>query len=388
MATTAQVNKFIKQLATLAQAERKKRSKWVLPSVCIAQSALETGWGTAEIMVKANAYFGIKATSSWKGKVYNARTKECYDGVTLTDVTACFRAYDSLEDSVADYYDLICNNPRYAGAVNVADAEKAITAIKNGGYATAPNYVDSVMSIITQYNLTQYDVVSTTKPTTKPTTSLKFKVGDTVMFKGTKHYATANNTNANKCKGGKATVTVTSEGSKHPYHLVKVSGGGATVYGWVDEADVVEVTTTATTKPVATKPTTTTPTKAPVKATEFNVGDIVMFTGSLHYSSSYPSGVASGCRAGLAKVTAKSTGKPHPYHLVAIAGKGSTVYGWVNANDVSAVTANSNKTYTVKGGDTLSSIAEKYNTTVNKLVSLNGIKNPNLIHVGQIIKLP
>ena len=44
-------------------------------------------------------------------------------------------------------------------------------------------------------------------------------------------------------------------------------------------------------------------------------------------------------------------------------------------------------TYTVKAGDTLSGIASKYNTTVEKLVTLNGISNPNLISVGQVLKL-
>ena len=44
--------------------------------------------------------------------------------------------------------------------------------------------------------------------------------------------------------------------------------------------------------------------------------------------------------------------------------------------------------YVVKRGDTLSEIAQEYNTTVNQLVSLNNIKNPNLIYVGQILKIP
>lgn len=43
--------------------------------------------------------------------------------------------------------------------------------------------------------------------------------------------------------------------------------------------------------------------------------------------------------------------------------------------------------YTVKKGDTLSAIAKRYNTTVDALVKLNGIKNKNLINVGQVIKL-
>ena len=44
--------------------------------------------------------------------------------------------------------------------------------------------------------------------------------------------------------------------------------------------------------------------------------------------------------------------------------------------------------YTVKKGDTLSAIAKKYNTTVSELVKLNGIKNPDIIKVGQKITLP
>lgn len=44
-------------------------------------------------------------------------------------------------------------------------------------------------------------------------------------------------------------------------------------------------------------------------------------------------------------------------------------------------------TYTVKKGDTLTAIAKTYNTTVNALVSLNHIKDPNYIVVGQKLKI-
>lgn len=46
-------------------------------------------------------------------------------------------------------------------------------------------------------------------------------------------------------------------------------------------------------------------------------------------------------------------------------------------------------TYTVKKGDTLSAIAKRYNTTVEKIVTANPqIKNPNTIYVGQVINIP
>ena len=46
------------------------------------------------------------------------------------------------------------------------------------------------------------------------------------------------------------------------------------------------------------------------------------------------------------------------------------------------------KNYTIKKGDTLSGIAQKYGTTVGTLQSLNHIQNPNLIYAGSILKIP
>ena len=44
-------------------------------------------------------------------------------------------------------------------------------------------------------------------------------------------------------------------------------------------------------------------------------------------------------------------------------------------------------TYTVKAGNTLSGIALKYDTTVESIVGLNNIKNPNLIFIGQVLDI-
>lgn len=66
------------------------------------------------------------------------------------------------------------------------------------------------------------------------------KVGDIVNFKGTKHYTSADAATGPACKPGKAKITRIYQlgKSKHPYHLVAVNGGGSTVYGWVDVADI------------------------------------------------------------------------------------------------------------------------------------------------------
>ncbi|SIS49371.1 LysM peptidoglycan-binding domain-containing protein [Salimicrobium flavidum] len=45
-------------------------------------------------------------------------------------------------------------------------------------------------------------------------------------------------------------------------------------------------------------------------------------------------------------------------------------------------------TYTVKSGDTMYSIARRYNVTVSLLASSNNIANPSLIRTGQVLKIP
>lgn len=69
----------------------------------------------------------------------------------------------------------------------------------------------------------------------------------------------------------------------------------------------------------------------------FKVGDEVNFTGTKHYTSAYATATGKNCKSGKAKITAIAAGKPHPYHCVAVSGKGSTVYGWVDAVDVSPI---------------------------------------------------
>ena len=156
------------------------------------------------------------------------------------------------------------------------------------------------------------------------------KVGDIVEFTGTRHYVSSNGDKGYKCKGGKAKVTLTYNG-KHPYHLIAVSGGGSTVYGWVDAADIVGAAASS----------------GGSTGSAPQVGDTVDFTGTRHYvSSSGNTGYA--CKPGKAKVTQTYNGK-HPYHLIHISGGGSTVYGWVDAADVKQAAAESSEyEFTIK----------------------------------------
>lgn len=94
-----------------------------------------------------------------------------------------------------------------------------------------------------------------------------------------------------------------------------------------------------------------------------------------------------------------NTGDSNGAHLHYEVRKSSkTNYGWRKDREASTLDpANYLKqfyasekptgTYTVKKGDTLSHIAKRYGTTVSKLAKINNIKDPNLIRVGQKIKL-
>ncbi len=44
--------------------------------------------------------------------------------------------------------------------------------------------------------------------------------------------------------------------------------------------------------------------------------------------------------------------------------------------------------YTIQKGDTLSGLAKRYNTTVNALVILNGISDPDKIYAGETLLIP
>ena len=165
-ATPEQKKKFIEMVAPFAQNEYKKGKK-ILPSVCIAQACCESAYGTTKKMKNANAIFGIKVGKSkvhfgtaWHDKAYNTATHECYDGKTYEKINDFFRAYDSVEDCITDYYDMLCSCKRYRAAVGEDNYVKAITAIRAGGYATSPTYITTITDIIKCNDLTKYDRVT------------------------------------------------------------------------------------------------------------------------------------------------------------------------------------------------------------------------------------
>ncbi len=157
---------FIETIGELASRDMKKSH--ILASVTTAQAILESGYGTTALAMEAHNLFGMKATlsgntwkSNWTGKTFKKSTQEYLNGKWYT-VTASFRSYSTFLDSIEDHsnyltYAMNGDQRRFKGVVGNKSYKKTIKIIKNGGYATDPQYVSKICSIIKRYNLTKYD---------------------------------------------------------------------------------------------------------------------------------------------------------------------------------------------------------------------------------------
>lgn len=170
---------FIEKVGAMAKADMAKSG--ICAAVTLAQAILESGWGKSELAVNANNLFGMKKSlsgntwsgSTWDGKsVYSKETKEVYASGPAT-VQADFRAYPNWQTSVNDHSAYLAgakngSSLRYAGLIGEADYKKAAQIIKNGGYATAPDYVDKLCRIVEQYGLTKWNTNYTPAPAPAP----------------------------------------------------------------------------------------------------------------------------------------------------------------------------------------------------------------------------
>ena len=156
-----QALEFIDMLAPIAQKAFNNIGK-ILPSVCIAMAIVESNCGQSNIMKRNNALLGQKvgtgktAKKYWSGKFFVSRTKEEYTVGTHTIIKSAFRAYDSVEQCVFNYYELL-NTSLYKKVVSNVDYKTQMQQIKDCGYMTSSTEVNSVISIIEKYNLTIYD---------------------------------------------------------------------------------------------------------------------------------------------------------------------------------------------------------------------------------------
>ena len=102
----------------------------VPPLVTLGQAALETGFGTSNFARERNNFFGMNAIDSDPNQAYG---------------------YSDPGASFMDYGRLISQEPRYAQAYAQREDPYAMLAgIRQAGYATDPNYIQKVHSIMQQ----------------------------------------------------------------------------------------------------------------------------------------------------------------------------------------------------------------------------------------------
>ncbi len=159
----------IKKVGELFTADQKKSG--ILASVSLAQFILESGYGKSELAQNANNLFGMKKSlsgnswsgSAWDGKsVYTKKTQEQNADGSYETITADFRKYSCIEDSIADHSAYLFGamngkKLRYDGLKGCTDYKKSVYIIRDGGYATSLDYVERLCSIIEKWSLTQYD---------------------------------------------------------------------------------------------------------------------------------------------------------------------------------------------------------------------------------------
>lgn len=191
---------YINAIAEAAQKACKRYG--YLPSVLIAQSCLQNGfgipayWDNPEIkyLLRYNNMVGQKAElltkswynkSVWPGESFNKRTPEVYGG-TPTTINDDFRIFDDIEQSFCDFilFLLYASNYGYNGkpkygreVVDIKDPAKLIKEVGGRGYATGQTYPTNVMRIINENNLLKYDDLSNVTPSNYIPEILKAEYG-------------------------------------------------------------------------------------------------------------------------------------------------------------------------------------------------------------------
>jgi hypothetical protein len=118
-------------------------------SITLAQGLLESGAGQSELCRKGNNHFGIKC-HEWSGRTIYHDDDESQE---------CFRAYNSALESFEDHSRFLAEKPRYKRLFSLSrtDYKGWARGLKECGYATNPQYANSLIGIIETYQLHQYD---------------------------------------------------------------------------------------------------------------------------------------------------------------------------------------------------------------------------------------
>lgn len=139
---------FIRML--LPKVEKAGSELGVDPEIIVAQAALETGWGSRVVADEngksSNNLFNIKTGSQWRGESVPVKTLEYRDGIFKPEVDE-FRRYESMDESIRDYVNLIKRGEHYQEALQAESGSEYLEKLQQAGYATDPAYADKILSV-------------------------------------------------------------------------------------------------------------------------------------------------------------------------------------------------------------------------------------------------
>jgi Bax protein len=122
------------------------------PSVALAQAAMESAWGTSRFFSEANNVFGV-----WS---FNANEPRIAAGEQRGDKTIWVRKYDSLEDSVRDYYRLLGRSGAFEEfrALRMHSSDPHALVKKLHRYSEKKDAYGEELSAVIRYNkFTRFD---------------------------------------------------------------------------------------------------------------------------------------------------------------------------------------------------------------------------------------
>src|SRR5690348_7018479 len=160
---TSSQQAFISAIAPGAMAAQ---SRYGVPaSVTIAQAIDESGWGQSALAIRDHNLFGIKGSGPAGSDALPTREYENGHWVT---VTAQFRVYHNVAQSIADHSELLATGPSYQHAMASRHHADAFASNLTGVYATDPEYGSTLISIMKLYHLYQYDTATAAPAPTAP----------------------------------------------------------------------------------------------------------------------------------------------------------------------------------------------------------------------------
>jgi flagellum-specific peptidoglycan hydrolase FlgJ len=141
-------------------------------SITVAQAILESGWGDSSLAREANNYFGIKAEHLGAPESYEEFPTAEYANGQREMVEAEFEKFPTITDCFEDHAALLATAKRYAPAMAVkSNAVEFARQLQTCGYSSnrpplAPGpkyYSDSLIELMNEFDLTQYDAASDAK---------------------------------------------------------------------------------------------------------------------------------------------------------------------------------------------------------------------------------